>query len=222
MNTVKKYLNDPQTKGVVQISEVIQGEKPIVRLAETWFHPQGGGQKADRGKIGNAHVVHVAHNGGVVDHFVDSVADLREGQSVEFEIDVEWRRLNAVYHTAGHLIAGVVEAAFPGYSALAGHQWPGEARVEFAIPQGPGAAVDGAVVDGAVVEERVRAELAKRVAVSVAGDPFHAREIVIGELKGIPCGGTHVHSLGEIAQIRVTGVKKKGDRLRVSYEAVPA
>lgn len=219
MNTTSKnYLRDQSTRGVVQIVEVIPGEKPIVRLAETWFHPQGGGQKADRGSIGAAQVIHVAHNGGLVDHFVDSIEGLTAGQEVPFEIDLPWRRINAVYHTSGHLIAGVVESLCPGWNAISGHQWPGEARVEFSSPTG----FEGATIDAAMVGDALREAIARALAVRVVGDPFHSREIMIGEYKAIPCGGTHVESLSQIATIRITGIKKKGDRVRVSYEAIPA
>lgn len=216
--TYKNYLKDSSTSGMARIVEVVPGEKPVVRLAETWFHPQGGGQKADRGRIGSSQVIHVAHNGGIVDHFVDTIEDLPIGHEVVFEIDVPWRRINAVYHTAGHLVAGVVESLYPGWSALSGHQWPGEARVEFASH----AVANGAAFDLKVVEGTLREALAHGLEVQVVGDPFHSREIAIGCYKGIPCGGTHVECLAEIADIRIIGIKKKGDRFRVSYEAIPA
>jgi alanyl-tRNA synthetase len=100
--TVKRYLCDPITlSGIVTVTEIVAADRPIVHLAETWFHPQGGGQKADRGKIGSMIVTHVAHNAGDVDHFVSDVSSVRVGDELAFEIDPDWRRLNAAYHTSG-------------------------------------------------------------------------------------------------------------------------
>lgn len=214
----KRYLNDPRTNGEVVVTELISGEKPIVRLAETWFHPQGGGQKPDRGLIGPAHVLHVAHNGGTVDHVVDSLDGLRVGNTYPFSIDADWRRLNAVYHTTGHLIASVVESLRPEWIAISGHQWPGEARVEFVVRE-------NAAPKDFPTNDEILAALAASISggldVQIVGDPYHDRKIAIGGFQAIPCGGTHVANLTEIADVRLTGMKKKGDRFRVSYEAIP-
>jgi alanyl-tRNA synthetase len=183
--TIKRYLAEPATlSGTATVTQIIAAEKPIVRLAETWFHPQGGGQKADRGTIGPARVIHAAHNVSEVDHFVDDAGLLKIGESYPFEIDLNWRRLNAAYHTAGHLVASIVESKFP-LRALAGHQWPDEARVEF----------DGAFEDfdriKAILHEEIHKNLNENLDVQIVGDPYTDRAIKIGTYGAIPCGGTH-------------------------------
>ena len=124
--TVKEYLKRPQaTSRVSKIVEIIPGVRPIVRLDATLFHAQGGGQKADRGSIGLADVLHVAHNKSHVDHYVDAVEALHVGQDVVAEIDIEWRRLNAAFHSGGHHLASVVESLYP---ALKSGVWAPMAR----------------------------------------------------------------------------------------------
>jgi Ser-tRNA(Ala) deacylase AlaX len=207
--TIKRYLSDPALSGTVTVVELIHGERPVVRLAETWFHPQGGGQKADRGLIGDVPVVHVSHNEGQVDHVVTHLAGLEVGETYPFSIDAEWRRLNAAYHTAGHLIGSLVETQ-GGLRAVAGHQWPGEARVEF----------EGEFEDLAALQARLEQDLAAALAggaVEAVGDPETSRAIRIGDHPPIPCGGTHVSDLGEIGPVRIEAVKRKGGRVRVSY-----
>ena len=131
---------------------------------ETLFHPQGGGQKADRGTIGGRAVTHVAHaDGGEVNHYLDSTDGLSVGDAVEIAVDAEWRQLNARWHTAGHLIAAVVEKLFPTLQGVAGHHWPGEGRVEFA----PG--------DVPAAEEVAASEAARRARGGGAGRPAGAR-----------------------------------------------
>lgn len=212
--TIKRYLNDLSTSGIVTVSEIITGDKPVVRLTETWFHPQGGGQKADRGIIGSAKVLHVAHSAGEVDHYVDSTAGLSAGTSYLFNIDVEWRRLNAAYHTAGHLIASIIEDHFSSLRAVSGHQWPGEGRVEF---EGEIGAIE--TIHNTLANEISRI-LSSQEHVQVIGDPYTDRAIQIGQYKAIPCGGTHVTTTDQIGSIKIDALKKKNGRLRVSYTVI--
>ena len=46
--TIKRYLINSEAKGKAIITAIQDGEHPILRLNQTWFHPQGGRQKADR------------------------------------------------------------------------------------------------------------------------------------------------------------------------------
>lgn len=213
--TIKRYLSDPALSGTVIVTEVIPGERPVVRLAETWFHPQGGGQKADTGRIGEAEVVHVTHNNGEVDHHLAGPADLEVGRSYPFSIDADRRRLHAAYHSAGHLIGSLVEAQ-GGLRAVAGHQWPGEARVEF---EGDSPDLDGLK---ARLEQDLAAALTADLPVAPREVAGQVRAIGMGDLAPIPCGGTHVARLGEIGRVQVASVKRKGDRIRVSYSVEPA
>ncbi len=214
--TLKQYLAEPhKMTWTARVLEIIQGETTIVRLDQTIFHAQGGGQKADRGRIGSAIVIHVAHNADNVDHHVESAADLKVGSEITLEVDEGWRRLNTAYHTAGHLLASVVEQMYPGLRAISGHQWPGEGRVEFMgdVPAEQLSADD--------INSRLASDLAANLPVAIVGNPFHDRTIKIGNYEAIPCGGTHVTQLGEVATTVVRSIKSKGGRIRISFDAAP-
>ena len=131
--TDRLYLRDRSTAGRVRVVELGDGpDGSWVRLDRTWFHPQGGGQKADTGSIGGAAVRHVINDdAGDVLHLLESPASFAVGDEVDVQVDVERRTLHERVHTAGHLIAAVGEALFPHLAAKAGHHWPGEARVDF-------------------------------------------------------------------------------------------
>lgn len=211
--TRKLYLAEQRTySGSAIITDIIPGERPTLRLDQTWFHPQGGGQKADRGHIGRSSVLHVSHNADQVDHLVDSVAGLQRGMTVLLEIDRPWRLLNARYHTAGHLIAGVVEVLAPSLRAVSGHQWPGEGRVEFSVGD------EGADIQAGDINRRVAADIGHGLPVSIEGDPYSGRKVRIGDYPAIACGGTHVDNLNVIPTVMVTTVKRKTGLIRVSYE----
>ncbi len=217
MTVLKAYLAEPQIlTGNATVLALLEGEKPAVRLDKTWFHPQGGGQKGDRGTIGPVAVLDTKHaEGGEVDHFVATLDGLAVGQSYPLAIDAPSRLLNAASHSAGHLIAAVVDPAFPEIKAVQGHHWPGEARVEF----------EGAVTDDVIarvtafLQPALDKALAEQWPVSIVGDPFVNRSIQFGAAEQVPCGGTHVAHLGQIKSITVKGIKKKGDRLRVNYDS---
>lgn len=210
--TAKRYLASADLTGTTTVTHVGDDGRPFVRLSETLFHPQGGGQRADRGTVGGRAVTHVAHaDGGEVNHYLDSTDGLSVGDTVELAVDPEWRQLNARWHTAGHLIAAVVEQLFPALQGVAGHHWPGEGRVEFAPGDGVSAEEIAAKLPDALAEAE-RADLPVRV----VGDPFVSRQVVVGDSRPVGCGGTHFASVGGIA-VTVTGVKAKGGKLRVSY-----
>jgi alanyl-tRNA synthetase len=211
--TLKEYLRDPALVGEMTITALIPGEKPAIRAASTWFHPQGGGQRADKGTIGDAEVVSVRHaEGGEVDHFVTTLAGFQMGQAYAFAIEPETRVLNARYHSAGHLLAAVAERLYPGVKGVNGHHWPGEARVEF---QGEG--LEALAAGLPALEAAINAEAAKAVPVAVTGDPFVARAIQIEGHSAVPCGGTHTATTADLAVV-LRSAKLKGDTLRVGYD----
>lgn len=212
--TRKDYLIDPSLEATATVTAILTGERLIVRLSNTLFHPQGGGQKADRGFIGRAQVLHVAHNEGDVDHYVDKVDGLGIGESYQISIDAEWRRLNAAYHTAGHLIASLIEYRYPKLHAVSGHQWPGEGRVEF------DGDFDGLDEIKTSLEGDASDALTSQFPVSIIGDPFTDRSIQIKDFAPIPCGGTHVTNIADIGNILIDGIKMKNGRLRISYTIV--
>lgn len=211
--TVKEYLRDPALTGRMTVTALIPGDRPAFRAAATWFHPQGGGQKADKGVIGGVEVIGVRHaEGGEVDHFVASLDGLEAARTYDFAIDADTRAFNARSHSAGHLLAAVAEARHPGVRGVNGHHWPGEARVEF---QGEG--LEALAGDLPGLQAAIADVAAKALPVAVTGDPFSARAIEIEGYGAVPCGGTHTATTAELAVV-LRSAKLKGDTLRIGYD----
>lgn len=213
--THKQYLFNPSMQGRTRITALGQDDHDRVwcRLQATLFHPQGGGQQADQGSIAGIPVLHVAHtDDGDVVHYLASMDGVAVGQEVELVVDAAWRLRNARHHTAGHLIAALVEDGFPGLRAVAGHHWPGQARVEF-------------TAEGATPTEDLRQVLAaalpraidRQLPVRLCGDPLVNRAIAIGAYPPVSCGGTHVEHTGWLGKVEITKVRSKGNLLRLSY-----
>lgn len=213
MATEKFYLASPDLKSVARVTTIEHmGGRQRVRLDRTLFHPQGGGQKADRGFIAGCAVTDVRHGEDQeVDHIVLG-SELACGDEVSLEVDGEWRILSSRWHSAGHLLADLVVKADPRLAPLRGHHWPGEGRVEFA-----GDAVglgELARQIGLGIEELVAAD----VPFAIVGDPFRNRAVRIGLNEPVPCGGTHVRSAGELSGVRIRKVQQKEGLLRIGYE----
>ena len=213
MTTTRLYYTNSTTEATGLVTEIRNGDNPGIVLKATIFHPQGGGQKADQGWIGDARVLHVANEDGVIVHQVDSVEALIAGQQVSLRVHEASRRLHSRLHTAGHLIAAELEQLDPRLKAVAGHHWPGEARVDLE-------AADFRLGDDFVdrLGNRLEQAISSDAEVIATDDSSPPRTVRIGSYAPLPCGGTHVQRIGEIGAIKIRGVKLRKKRIRVGYD----
>lgn len=176
-----------------------------IELDRTLFHPQGGGQPADRGWIADLAVEGVVSRGDSVAHIVSQ--PLPPGE-VTIRIDAESRRLHARLHSAGHVLAQAGEQS--GWQPMKGHHWPGESRIIFAV------GANGGLPEASALLEKVAAWQAENLPLQVAfADGL--RQVGFGDMQSYPCGGTHVASLSELGKIVINQVKMKKGQIIVSY-----
>jgi alanyl-tRNA synthetase len=212
--TTKEYLFDSKLSITTTITEIGQDNgQSWVRLGQTIFHPQGGGQKADCGTIQGIPVKQVVHSDGDVDHYLESIENLQVGQEVSICVDGDWRLANSKLHTAGHLIAALLEQEFPGIKPIGAHHWPGESRVEFTGDNLPTPETIASYLITAL-QQAIQNDLP----VAILGSPTTSRSIQIGTFSAVPCGGTHLQNLGQLETVEITGVKIKKGKLRISYQ----
>lgn len=232
--TKKLYLQDTYQfdfEGLIQEAE--KDEKGIfITLDQTAFYPQGGGQPSDHGVIRNDHfeanVLHVTQHGDQIRHYIEPIAtELLAAQKVYGFVDQKRRLTNARYHTAGHLLSNIVEILNPKLKAIKGHSFPGEAYVEF---QG-NEAIDVETLQNRINEAIARDDKTTIFEIDPLGfekqfyklpysipDNKKFRVMQIGNMSPVPCGGTHLSSIGEIGLIKINKIKNKNSILRVSYE----
>ncbi|ACS84428.1 alanyl-tRNA editing protein [Musicola paradisiaca] len=178
-----------------------------VLLSCTPFHPQGGGQPADRGTIDGVAVTHVVMAPEGIWHFTDE--PIAPG-AVRAQVDGECRQWHSRWHSAGHLIAHIM--ASQGWTPVKAHHWPGEGRIEFS----PGINSHDITVPAlaALCSAAVAADWPCRV--NRQQDGF--RTVGFGEFTPYPCGGTHVGSLKIIGDMVITDVKNKKGKRIVHYD----
>lgn len=87
-------------------------------LDRTAFFPEGGGQYADPGRLGDAEVLDVQEKEGVIYHTV--TAPLEAGMAVHGKLDWNIRFERMQQHTGEHIISGIVHRRF-GYENVGFH-----------------------------------------------------------------------------------------------------
>ncbi|MFE0351260.1 alanyl-tRNA editing protein [Streptomyces griseoluteus] len=196
---------------------------PWVAVEHCLFHPQGGGQPADRGWVDGHEIVPVRdHGSGMVVAVASGEAEplvFSVGQPVEVRIDLPARLAHAALHTAGHLIEAAGRTQ--GWMLAANNHFPGQARIEFTAPTAD--ARLGSPEGRGEATETLRTEVAKAIAedlpVTWENDAEGRRIVHLAHLHSAPCGGTHVRSLGDLADVVLPTLKVKKGRIRVSYSA---
>ena len=118
--TIKLYENDSYIKefsGTVLSCEEKDGAYFVV-LNQTAFFPEGGGQDADKGKIGEADVLDVQIKNDVIYHKVNK--SFNENEEVTCKLDWETRFSRMQNHTGEHMVSGVIHSLF-GYNNVGFH-----------------------------------------------------------------------------------------------------
>ncbi len=219
------YLRESEAH-VVAVSE--QG----VVLDRTVFYANSGGQPGDIGDLVTASGTRVpVANTIYLDQMKTEIAhvpapgtpSLSAGDTVSAQIDWGKRYARMRMHTALHLLS----AALP-FAVTGGSVGDTEGRLDFDIPEAgldkdaitaklaEMIAADAAVTSRWISDEELTANpgLVKTMSVKPPMGTGKVRLIEIAGLDLQPCGGTHVRSTGEIGNVAVTQIEKKGKQNR--------
>ncbi len=130
MKTERLYYSDSYIKDfdaiVISCDKAEKGYKVV--LDKTAFFPEGGGQQADTGFIGNTKVRDVQEKDDVIYHYVDKELDA----STEYICKIDWeqRFLRMQSHSGEHIVSGVVHSLF-GYDNVGFHMEEDYVTVDF-------------------------------------------------------------------------------------------
>ena len=178
-----------------------------VQLAATPFHPQGGGQPSDIGKINAVSVKHVAMQDKEIIHYCDQEIPLGKAYA---QVNLDKRQYFSRLHSAGHLIGHVMQAF--GWEPIKAQHWPEDSKVQF-IKSEAAQDIDVASLQ-AICNQYISDNLQKFITQNANG----YREINFGHLPAFACGGTHVESLAEIIEISIAEYKLKKGKLTTHYK----
>ncbi|MEV4804626.1 alanine--tRNA ligase [Nonomuraea sp. NPDC049421] len=209
------------------------GSTVEVVLQRTPFYAEGGGQLADQGVIrtsgAEVEVVDVQSplKGLIVHRGKIRSGELRVGDEAQAEIDIERRRAISRSHSATHLVHRGFKNALGETAAQAGSEnSPGRFRFDFtaagAVPQSVLRDVEDEVNAVLINDLKVnafytsQAEARAMGALAMFGEKYgdEVRVVEIGDYSRELCGGTHVHSSGQLGLVKVLGEQSVGAGVR--------
>lgn len=227
--SVKLYLRDPYLHSFDAAITKIEGNS--IFLDRTAFYPTGGGQPGDTGTIsvnGNKYrVTDTSKAGDDVRHALENTSGLKEGEAVTGFVDWEKRYAYMRYHTAIHIIDGIVVSGYADKGFSTGSQiYEDRARIDFDMDQ-LNRELAQKIIDSAnnIVKEgrtvsvkNVSREEALQMPNLVRTEP--GKELIkkldtvrIVEIEGLDMqmdGGLHVANSKELGAIALTEFTNKG------------
>ena len=227
------YLADAYLRGFE--ATVASASPEGLLLDRTAFYPTGGGQPSDRGLLKLADgtrvdVVEVRKAPTGILHELGRPVTVRSGDRVSGEIDWTRRFAHMRYHTALHILSGVVYRRIG--TGITGNQITAErARMDFSIPDFDRPLAEKLIegVNEVVREQRPvrvrslpRSEAEKdptlvRVAQQLMPDVDVVRLIDIEGFDVQADGGTHVANTSEVGVARLERIENKGARNKRLY-----
>ena len=191
-----------------------------ITLSATAFYPEGGGQPADTGLLGNVRVTDVYEKDGQVVHYTDG--PLPVGEMVRGVIDWDRRFQHMQEHSGEHLVSGLIHQRF-GYDNVGFHMGTDEVTIDF----------NGVLEWGDLmaIEEKANGMIWENLEI-YAGFPspeelakmdYRSKKELTGQVRivTIPradicaCCGTHVSNTGEIGLLRIFSCVRFHDGVRL-------
>ena len=179
-----------------------------VILDQTAFYPEGGGQAADTGLLGNVRVLDVQERGETIVHLCDGA--LTADTEAEGIIDYDLRFDRMQQHTGEHIVSGLINARW-GFHNTGFHMGLTSTTIDF----------DGVVPAEMLplielqANEAVWKNLALRCWVPSPGElpqvayrtkralPWPVRIVEVPGYDSCACCGTHVTHTGEVGVIKL-------------------
>lgn len=228
------YLADPYLKECHAriLRAVKEGGSYYVVLDKTIFHPKSGGQPSDTGIIIHPEFqLKVKKSFRVGRHII--LWGKSESQPKETDVlqKIDWgtRYLYMRRHAAAHLFDAALEKVkgeasnpkdswlgdecYVGYSG----EVPGEGEVKRVVEFMQNCIKENLSLSSRIVsKEEVKEE--RELWRKVIQNLDMIRLVQIDNFRPVPCGGTHVESLGEIGSIQLRKILKTEDGFRIYYD----
>lgn len=222
MDTVKLYYESAYTQdftAVVQSCEAVKNGFAVT-LDRTAFYPEGGGQPADHGTLGEARVLDVHEKDGVVTHLCDRA--LSVGAEVGGRIDWARRFDHMQQHSGEHIISGLLCSTFH-CDNVGFHMGADVVTIDYNAPITWEQALE--------VERRANAYIWAdhpiRIwypsAEELAALPYRSKKELTGAVRitefpgadRCACCGTHVASSGQVGLLKLLSCQKFRDGVRL-------
>lgn len=192
-----------------------------ITLSATAFYPEGGGQPADTGLLGNVRVTDVHEKDGQVVHYTDG--PLPVGEMVRGVIDWDRRFQHMQEHSGEHLVSGLIHQRF-GYDNVGFHMGTDEVTIDF----------NGVLEWGDLmaIEEKANGMIWENLEISAVypekdeldAMEYRSKKELTGAVRIVSisggdvcaCCGTHVERTGEIGLVKFLSMIHYKGGVRIS------
>lgn len=222
METVKLYYENAFLQDFTAVVESCGAEKGgfAVVLDRTAFYPEGGGQPADHGTLGDARVLDVHEKDGVVTHLCDH--ELPVGAEVSGHIDWARRFDHMQQHSGEHIVSGMLCAAFH-CDNVGFHMGESVVTIDYNAEMTWEQVLEIEQRANRYIWENHAIEITWPTREELAHIPYRSKKALEGpvRLTGFPgadlcaCCGTHVMRSGEVGLVKFLSCQKFRDGVRL-------
>ena len=191
-----------------------------ITLSATAFYPEGGGQPADTGLLGNVRVTDVHEKDGQVVHYTDG--PLPVGEMVRGVIDWDRRFQHMQEHSGEHLVSGLIHQRF-GYDNVGFHMGTDEVTIDFNGPLEEEDLRDIELRANQYIWEDRPVSVTYPTTKELAALDYRSKKAISGQVRIVSfpgadtcaCCGTHVASAGQVGLVKRLSVQKFREGVRV-------
>ncbi len=196
----------------------------LVELDRTAFFPEGGGQYADTGHIGDVAVTDVQEEDGVIWH--RTTEPLEIGAIVDCTIDWNARFEKMQCHTGEHIISGIVHALY-GYDNVGFHLGDDYVTLDFNGMLSRSQLDEIEDIAAAVIVSNVPVETSFPEPEELANMEYRSKlelteNVRIVTIPGVDvcaCCAPHVHCTGEVGMVKILDAVKHKNGVRLNMTA---
>ena len=191
-----------------------------IELDRTAFYPEGGGQAADKGRLGDIEVLHVHEDGERVLHLLEK--PLTIGKTVIGTVDYAHRFDLMQQHTGEHIVSGIINSRY-GYHNVGFHMGWDSITIDF----------DGVIPpeDLAEIERLANEAVYRNIPLNIwtpspeelpdvfyrtkRALPWPVRIVQVPQYDSCACCGLHVARTGEVGLIKLFSCVKFRQGVRI-------
>ncbi len=222
IETIKLYEEDSHLNEFFATALSCEKDGKLYRviLDKTAFFPEGGGQNADTGIIGDACVLDAQISAGIITHFADK--PLEVGQNYKCKLDFEKRFRRMQNHSGEHIVSGLIHRHF-GFDNVGFHMGHEDVTLDInGVLTGENIRMIEFLANKAVTENvRITCEYPTPEALknlqyrSKLDLTENVRIVTIEGYDACACCAPHVTATGEIGMIKLLDFEKNKGGTRI-------
>ena len=222
METEKLYYANPFLTEFTAVVQSCEAGKNgfLVTLDRTAFYPEGGGQPADHGTLGDARVLDVHEKQGVVFHTLDKKVEI--GETVTGRIDWARRFDHMQQHSGEHIISGILCADYH-CDNVGFHMGADTVTIDYNTDISWEQAMDAERKANEIIWADRPVEIAYPSREELKSIDYRSKKELTGQVRIVTfpgadccaCCGTHVLRAGQVGLVKVLSVQKFREGVRM-------